>query len=132
MRRIFELDGDYLDEAAFRAAVVEEFPQLRTDVDGFEDLTHLVTGALERLANEFIRAGDLQELQGIFEFVAYLARHSSQLHPNVLNALHVSFLEGLQFEHPRHGKAAKAALPPVLRQMWEAQMEHNRKIGWTE
>lgn len=39
-------------------------------------------------------------------------------------------LTGLNFENKENGAKAKALLPPVLKDMWEAQIEHNRKIGW--
>lgn len=86
--------------------------------------------SLERLANSCIKSGEMNYLKKIYEFVGDLGRHQSEIDPSIVNAVHVSFLEGLNFANKKHGESAKALLPPVLLSMWEAQMEHNRKIGW--
>ena len=120
----------FVDEAEFRRLLLKHFPELSTVVAEDAGLVHVEMGALQTCANRCIKTGDHAGLQRAYEFVGDLARHKAELHPDVLNAIHVSFLEGLNFENRKHGERAKALLPPVLRGMWEAQMEHNRKIGW--
>lgn len=128
--RLFRTDHEVLDEAGFEQLLRQEFPELAAEMDEYHGLIHVELGVLERRANRWIREGQLDELSHAYSVLDHLARHSGQLHPNVLNALHVSFLEGLAFDHPPHGEEAKRQLPPALRAMWEAQMRHNRKIGW--
>lgn len=117
-----------VDEPELRRLLLKHFPELSPEIDEFDGLVHLEMCALEGLANKFIKAGDLKALSKVYEFVGDLARHQSELHPDVINAIHVSFLEGLHFENERFGESAKISLPAVLRKMWEAQMEHNRMI----
>jgi hypothetical protein len=119
-----------VDEPEFRRLLLKHFPSLEVEVEDDAGLIHLEMAALERLANVYIKAGDFSGLKETYEFVGDLARHKKELHPDVLNAIHVSFLEGLNFENRKHGAEAKRLLPPVLTAMWKAQMEHNRKIGW--
>jgi len=86
----------------------------------------------ERLAIQSIKSGDISTLKRTYEFVGDLGRHISEVQPDVVNAIHVSFLEGLHFANKNHGEQAQSLLPAVLLEMWNAQMEHNRKIGWME
>ena len=120
----------FVDEAEFRRLLLQHFPELSEVLAEDAGLLHVEMGALESFANHCIKDGDDTGLQRAYEFVADLARHRAEIHADVLNAIHVSFLEGLNFGDRRHGERAKALLPAVLRQMWSAQMEHNRKIGW--
>lgn len=119
-----------IDEPEFRRLLMVHFPELSEEIEGEEGLVHLEMGSLEGLANRCIKAGDLAHLKKIYEFIDDLARHQSEVHPDVINALHVSFLEGLNFENKSHGETAKSMLTPAMRKMWEAQMEHNQEIGW--
>ena len=130
MRSLFATDEDLLTEAAYRELLLTEFPEIRANVEDDTELTHIVTGAVESFANDLIQVGNFQRLKSIFELFAYLGRHSRQLEPGILNAIHVSFLEGLQLDHHSHGPAAERILPPVLAKMRADQIEHNRKIGW--
>src|SRR6266508_331396 len=119
-----------VDEREFRRLLIKHFPELEAEVMADVGLLHMEMAALERLANRSIQTGNLQQLKKTFEFAGDLARHQKELHPDVINAIHVSFLEGLNFANADYGGEAKALLPPVLLEMWNAQMEHNRKIGW--
>lgn len=121
-----------VDEPEFRRLLLRHFPQVAEEIRDDAGLVHLEMAALERLANRAIKSGDLAMLKRVYEFVSDMARHQSELHPDVINAIHVSFVEGLSFTSRVHGEEAKKLLPPVLAQMWEAQMEHNRRIGWTD
>jgi hypothetical protein len=119
-----------VDEPEFRRLLLKHFPEVSEEIEDDEGLVHLEMASLERLANCCIKSGDLNYLKRIYEFVGDLGRHQSEVDPDVINAIHVSFLEGLNFENKKNGEKAKTMLPPVLLRMWEAQMEHNRKIGW--
>ena len=119
-----------VDEAEFRRLLLDHFPELAEEVEDDHGLVHLQMGVLERLANRSIKSGDFATLGKIYEFVADMARHQSEVHPSVVNAIHVSFLEGLNFTNRSYGEQAKSLLPDVLLDMWNAQMEHNHRIGW--
>ena len=119
-----------VDEPELRRLLLDHFPELANEIEDDSGLVHLEMSALERLANRSIKSGDISTLKRTYEFVGNMARHLSEVHPDVVNAIHVSFLEGLHFANKNHGEKAKALLPAVLLKMWNAQMDHNRKIGW--
>jgi hypothetical protein len=119
-----------VDEPEFRRLLMKHFPELSEEIEDDEGLIHMQMGSLENMANRCIKAGELHYLKNIYEFIDDLARHQCEVHPDVINAINVSFLEGLNFENKSHGEAAKSMLTPAMRKMWEAQMDHNRKIGW--
>ena len=108
-----------------------EFPELAEVIEYDKDSVHLSLGELEKSANQAIARGDFLALERIYAFVLGLASEADNLHPDVLNAIHVSFLESLNFGHTRNGEKAKDLLPAVLKGMWERQMAHNRSLGWT-
>lgn len=107
-----------------------DFPELIEATEFDQNSVHLTLGELERFANEAISLGDFPALQRAYDFIVALAADSDSLHPDVLNAIQVSFLEGLSFAHSRNGEKAKSVLPPILKGMWDRQMAHNRRIGW--
>ena len=117
-----------VDEPEFRRLLLKHFPGISDEIVDYAGLVHMEMAALKRLANRSIKTGDLDYLKKIYEFAGDIGRHQSEVDPGVINAINVSFLEGLNFENKKNGEAAKRMLPPVLLQMWDAQMEHNRKI----
>lgn len=110
--------------------MLKHFSELAEEIKDDAGLVHAEMSSLERLANRAIKSGDFSSLRYIFEFISDIARHRSEVDANVINAINVSFLEGLSFSNKSHGDEAKQFLPPVLLEMWRAQMEHNRRIGW--
>ncbi|MEO1034297.1 MAG: hypothetical protein AAFX44_01940 [Pseudomonadota bacterium] len=119
-----------VDEPEFRRLLLQYFPEVADEIEDDAGLVHLEMASLERLANQAIQGGDFITLRRVYEFISDMARHRSEVDPTVINAIHVSFLEGLNFGNKANGDEAKRLLPSVLVKMWEAQMEHNRKIGW--
>lgn len=106
-----------------------EFPELEEVIEYDRDSVHMSLGELETFANQAIASGDFSTLERTYAFVLGLASEADSLHPDVLKAIHVAFLEGLNFGHTRNGEKAKDLLPAVLKGMWERQMTHNRSIG---
>lgn len=119
-----------VDAPEFRRLLLKHFPELEARIEDDEGLVHLEMGALETLANNAIKNGNFEKLMSTYEFIGDLSRHQSEVDSNIINAINVSFLEGLNFSNKSNGGQAKDMLPQVLKNMWEAQMEHNRKIGW--
>lgn len=75
--------------------IAQHFPILREEIEENDGLVHIQMGSLECLANTSIKSGDLEILKQIYEFVSDLARHEKELEPSIINAINVSFLEGL-------------------------------------
>jgi hypothetical protein len=119
-----------VDEPEFRRLLLMYFPEVAEEIEDDEGLIHLEMSSLERIANCCIKSGDMDYLKKIYEFVGDLGRHEKEVDPEIINAINVSFLEGLNFENNNYGETAKRLLPPVLLSMWQAQMAHNRKISW--
>ncbi|MDJ0946842.1 MAG: hypothetical protein QNJ30_25620 [Kiloniellales bacterium] len=135
-RKVLEGDGwvvrrDLLTAQDVWRCIKAEFPELEEAIEYDRDSVHLSLGELEILANQAIARGDFSALERTYAFVLGLASEADRLHPSVLSAIHVSFLEGLNLGHTRNGEKAKELLPAVLKAMWERQMAHNRSIGWT-
>ena len=86
-----------VDEPEFRRLLLKHFPEVAEEIEGDEGLVHVEMSSLERLANSCIKSGDLDYLKKIYEFVGDLGRHQKEVEPNIINAVHVSFLEGLNF-----------------------------------
>jgi hypothetical protein len=120
------------DEPDFRQLLLDHFPELEDEIEDAGGLIYVEMGSLERLANRSIKSGDLSKLKRIYKFVGDMARHRPEVHPYIVNVINVSFLEGLNFAERNHGEEARSLLPDVLLKMWNAQMEHNRKIGWMD
>ena len=119
-----------VDESELTILLGKHFPEIKEEIEEDNGLVHIQIGALERLASTSIEAGNFEILKKAYEFVSDLVRHQKEVDSNIINAINVSFLEGLNFQNKNHGEVAKGLLPPILLSMWEAQMEHNRKIGW--
>ena len=119
-----------VDDKCFRELLIVFFPEIETDIEDDEVILHMEMSALERLANQYIKSGNFTGLNRTYDFIGDLARHQKDVHPDVINAMNVSFLEGLDFENENNGEKAKELMPRVLLQMWDAQYEHNKKIGW--
>lgn len=118
----------YVDELEFSRLLLKHFPELSAAISNDAGLLHSQMAHLERLANQSIRGGDWKRLGTIYEFIGDLARHRSEVDPDVINAIHVSFLEGLNFNDKRNGARAQSLLPPILRTMWQRQTDHNNAI----
>ena len=119
-----------VDEPELRRLLIKHFPEISEEVEEDAGLVHLQIGTLARLANSAIKSGEFELLNKTYEFIHDLSRHQKELSPEIINAIHVSFLEHLNFGNKNNGASAKEMLPPIMLKMWEAQMEHNRKIGW--
>ncbi|PLX91254.1 MAG: hypothetical protein C0620_11830 [Desulfuromonas sp.] len=121
-----------IDGMKFRQNLLRQFPELKEEIEENEGLVHMEMGALESLANEHIKNGNFEGLQKAYNFIATLFEEFRGTDPSVINAISVSFLEGLNFEDKKYGKRAKSLLPPELLKLWNEQMEHNQKIGWVK
>lgn len=134
-RKVLEGDGwvmrlDLVSAHDVWRRIRADFPELEEAIEYDKDSVHMSLGELESFANQAIGRGDFLALERAYAFVYELASKPDSLHPDVQNAIQVSFLEGLNFGHARNGEKAKELLPAVLKGLWERQMAHNRSIGW--
>lgn len=110
-----------IDESVFRARLIERFPDLQGEIgDRFaEGFVHVQLGLLKAKANACIERGDFSCLRGIYWFLEELIEDPRDFHPNVLNGIYVSFLEGLDFGHHPFGASARKLLPANMSRMLE-------------
>ena len=103
-----------LAQAKFVQLVLAEFPQLGEEFAQAEGLLHLQMGAFSRFAQATIEHNELDALKRCYE---------------VENAIHVSFLEHLDFESSPYGAEARRLLPPVLKKALDEVNEHWERMG---
>jgi hypothetical protein len=109
--------------------LVAAFPQLREDVDEYPDLIHLQMAALRRLLDASIKDDSRALVKQIFDFVGAVARNRQNIHPDVENAIYVSFLEYLDFDATPAGRYAHSILPAVLEELRLEMADHNRTLA---
>jgi hypothetical protein len=115
-----------LAHAKFVQLVLAEFPQLHEELAEAEGLLHLEMGALSRFAQKAIEHNDSYTLTRCYELLAGIMKTAPS---EVENAIHVSFLENLNFESSPYGGEARSLLPPVLRKALDEVNEHWERIG---
>ena len=115
-----------LAQAKFVELVLAEFPQLREEFAEAEGLLHLEMGTFNRFSQKAIDHNDLDTLKRCYELLAGVMKTAPS---EVENAIHVSFLENLDFERSPHGAEARRLLPPVLKKALDEVNELWERIG---
>lgn len=105
-------------------ATVDEFPDLRPEVDSYSGLPYIQVGFLADLAQ---RAKGVSDWDTYHHVVDLIARFLSEADAELSNAIHVSILEHLDFAGPR-GMKAWQLMPPELQSAWRDIMEYNEKL----
>ena len=108
----------------FVAAAVEELPQAREDVESFDGLPYIQIGCLAEIAQRAKGDGNWTKYQQVLNLVD---RFLPEADDDLRNALHVSFLEHLDFIGPRGGQAWKL-MTPRLQSAWKDIITHNDKL----
>jgi hypothetical protein len=98
-------------QAKFVQLVLAEFPQLHEEFAEQEGLLHLEMATFSRFAQQTIEQNDLDTLKRCYSLLAEIMKSGPS---EVENAIHVSFLEHLNFESSPYGAEARRLLPPVL------------------
>lgn len=75
----------------FRGAVLERFPELRSEVDD-DDGIHVLMSILQRTIMEVIESGDLDQANAVLAFVDGLLDRRD-LDPEIVNAVSISFVD---------------------------------------
>jgi hypothetical protein len=105
-------------------AILDEFPDVRADVEAFRGLPYIQLGVLADLAQRAKGASDWDTYRHVVNLVT---RFLDDAHPELSNAIHVSILEHLDFIGPR-GMKAWQLMPPELQSAWRSIMEYNERL----
>jgi hypothetical protein len=101
-----------VDTVEFRSLVTREFPQLRQELEYWEDdLSHLQMGEFLKFTQEAIEARSFDVVRKTFEIATTALKSGDAA---LLNAIYVSFLEQLDFRSDA-GKEALLLMPPELK-----------------
>lgn len=114
-----------MNTVEFRCLVAREFPQLREELEHWEDdLWHLQMGEVLNFTQEAIEARSFDVVRKSFE-IAITALKSGDA--ALLNAIYVTFLEQLDFRSDA-GKEALLLLPAELKKGRYAVLDYNEKL----
>jgi hypothetical protein len=105
-------------------AILDEFPDVRADVEGFRGLPYIQVGVLADLAQRAKGAADWDTYRHVVNVVT---RFLDDADPELSNAIHVAILEHLDFIGPRGMKAWQLMLPE-LQSAWRSIMEYNERL----
>ena len=103
-----------IDPAGFVQLVAAAFPDLRAELDEDDGLECVQTGTFCEHTQAAIDRGDMGAVDTCFGIADRVIADGDD---SMLNAIHVSFLEHLDFRGP-HGKRAFGKLTPALRAGW--------------
>lgn len=117
---------DRVNEAKFLELALAEFPSLGEEFAEVEGLFHFQMAAFSRLAKVAINRNDLVTLKRCYALLEEVAKSATF---GVKNAIHVSFLENIDFESSPYGAEAKRLLPPLLSKMLAELEAHWQQIG---
>ena len=123
------LVGDLVREPEIWRAMRSRFPWVEKERgDIGEGLIHLDFAALRRGVEGAADSRDVVTARDVLDFVEQLLDKVDTLHPEVVNALDVSFLEDLYLSEPQHRDFAVSLLGPKSRGRWKAIAEaHERR-----
>jgi hypothetical protein len=109
----------------FRCLVTREFPQLREELEYWEDdLWHLQMGEFLNFTQEAIEARSFDVVRRSFEIATNALSNGDAA---LLNAIHVAFLEKLDFRSDA-GKEALLLMPAELKKGRYAILDYDEKL----
>jgi hypothetical protein len=124
-----ELPSTLIREPELWAAMRARFPWIdeeRGEVG--EGLVHLEFAELCRRVEHTAMTNNVAEATSIFQFIEDLLASPESLHPDVLDGLDVSFLEGLYLSDQTCRAFTEANLPPMTRLRYdEIRNAHERR-----
>jgi hypothetical protein len=108
----------------FIAAALEELPEAREDVEFVDGLPHLQIHVLADIAQRAKGAGDWDKYRQVLDLVD---RFLPEADGELWNAIHVSFLEHLDFIGPR-GTQAWKLMSQRLQSAWKDIITYNERL----
>jgi len=117
--------GQPMDTVEFRCLVTREFPQLREELEYWEDdLPHLQMGEFLNFTQEAIEARSFDVVRKSFDIATTALENGDDA---LLNAIYVSFLEQLDFRSDA-GKEALLLMPAELRKGRYDILDYDEKL----
>lgn len=104
------------------------FPHLAEEMhdETWDGLLHPQIAVFSRWAQEIIDIGDQGSWKQVSKVFLTIWR---ECHPDVTNALNVSFLEHLNFNDGKKLRSwAYDSMPPQMQKAWDDMEEYNRKL----
>jgi hypothetical protein len=108
----------------FVAAALEELPEARSDAESFNGLPYVQIGILAEIAQRAKGSGDWSKYEQV---LALVDRFLPTADDDLRNAIHVSFLEHLDFIGPR-GEEAWKLMSPRLQSAWKDIITYNEQL----
>ena len=118
-----------IDPSAFAATLITHFPELKPNLQLSEGLLYCQMSDFRAYTRQAIDRGDFETISRCFAFADLVRARADD---EVYNAVHVSYLEDLDFRGT-NGQRAMALLTPGLREGWESinsYMEELLKGRW--
>jgi len=114
-----------MNTVEFRSLVAHEFPQLRYELEYWEDdLYHLQVGEFLSFTQEAIEARSFDVVRKSFEIATAALKSGDDA---LLNAIYVAFLEQLDFRSDA-GKEALLLMPGELKKARYDILEYDEKL----
>ena len=114
-----------MNTVEFRCLVAREFPQLREELEYWEDdLPHLQMGEFLNFTQEAIEARSFDVVRKSFDIATTALENGDDA---LLNAIYVSFLEQLDFRSDA-GKEASLLMPAELKKGRYAVLDYDEKL----
>jgi hypothetical protein len=114
-----------MDTTEFRCLVTREFPQLREELEYWEDdLGHLQMGEFLNFTQEAIEARSFDVVRKSFEIATTALKSGNDA---LLNAIYVSFLEKLDFRSDA-GREAMLLMPAELKKGRYAVLDYDENL----
>jgi hypothetical protein len=104
------LATNLIDKKEFHNLLLKEFPILKNDIEdnSAKYLTHVEISYLRQLLEKAASENNVEEIKRIINFIDSLIKRKNKLHPEVLNAIEISFVEDLFLGDEKIYKVSKS------------------------
>lgn len=107
-------EPEYFGSRCFSEEAIRQFPELATELTQQADLLHGQMGILKSSAHTAIERGELVFLRRLFAFFEDVLSRQ-RVHPEIENAVAISFLLPADFEASETGRQVWQSLPDRLK-----------------
>lgn len=114
-------EPDYFGPRCFSEEAIKQFPELTAELVRDAELLHVQMGTLASSARAAIERGDLAFLRRLFAFLEEVLSRP-RLHPEIENAVEISFLLPADFEGSVVGKQMWQSLPEKLKNVLQQEL----------
>jgi hypothetical protein len=107
-------EPEYFGERSFSNEAIKAFPELAAELSQETDLLHVQIGILASAARDAFKRDDAVLVRRILNFLEQVLSYK-RLHPEIENAIAISFLLPIDFDKSETGREAWQSLPKKLR-----------------